>query len=273
MLKAIYSRLLVVMGAVSLIVAPLVSRAQTAVTINSGDLIKGSQSSVYYYGADGKRYVFPNEKTYFTWYSNFSNVKVIPDSQLGNISIGGNVTYRPGIKMVKITTAPNVYVVDRGGSLRHVTSEALAVSLYGPNWNTQFIDDVPDAFFVNYKIGAVVQNTSDYSPSGVSAQTTTINQDKFLVSAPQPLTHNVSIVGVSAGFAPVNLTIKKGDQVRWTNNDSNIAHTATSDNGQFDSGTLQPGQSYTRTFDTVGTYAYHCTPHPNMKGTVTVTAN
>ena len=48
----------------SAFVAPLTARAASP-----GDLVKGTTlNTVYYYGADGKRYAFPNEKTYLTWY-------------------------------------------------------------------------------------------------------------------------------------------------------------------------------------------------------------
>ena len=50
------------------------------------------------------------------------------------------------------------------------------------------------------------------------------------------------------------------------------AHTATADDGSFDAGTLNPGESKTVTFDTAGSYGYHCSLHPWMKGTVVVTA-
>ncbi|MEK7094952.1 MAG: hypothetical protein AAB886_02500, partial [Patescibacteria group bacterium] len=110
--------------------------ALASVTIQSGDLIRGQTfNAVYYYGKDGFRYVFPNEKTYFTWYSDFNGVKMIPDSQLGEIQIGGNVTYRPGVKMIKINTDAKTYAVDAGGVLRHVTGEQVAKDLYGNVWN------------------------------------------------------------------------------------------------------------------------------------------
>lgn len=157
--------------------APLTAQAAVA----SGDLIKASLPAVYYYGADGKRYVFPNEKTYFTWYSNFSTVKIITDDELAAITIGGNVTYRPGVKMVKITTDPKVYAVEKGGVLRWVKSEALATALYGTNWNTM-IEDVSDAFFVNYTIGADINSASDYDKAGQMAADTSINVDKSLVT-------------------------------------------------------------------------------------------
>jgi hypothetical protein len=144
-----------------------------------GDLIKDSQPAVYYYGANGKRYVFPTEKTYFSWYSNFNNVKTISDAELAALPIGGNVTYRPGVRLVKITTDPKVYAVDAHGTLRHISSEALAVQLYGQNWN-KTVDDIADAFFSNYTIGNPIVSSSDYSPSSVTLAAQSINVDKGL---------------------------------------------------------------------------------------------
>ena len=131
-----------------------------AATLQSGSLIKASGQSVYYYASNGKRYVFPNEKTYKTWYSDFSSVITITDAELANMPIGGNVVYRAGTQLVKITTDPKVYAVTPGGTLRWVKTQAVAEALFGANWN-QRIDDVPDAFFTNYSIGSDIVNTND----------------------------------------------------------------------------------------------------------------
>lgn len=72
-------------------------------------------------------------------------------------------------------------------------------------------------------------------------------------------------------FNPPNTTVTPGTTVTWVNNDQ-TPHTATANNGAFDSGTLQPGQSYSFTFDKPGTYAYHCNIHPDMTATVTVSS-
>ncbi|MFA5187874.1 MAG: Ig-like domain-containing protein [Patescibacteria group bacterium] len=153
---------------------------QPAFGLNFGDLIKASTPAVYYYGADGKRYVFPNLKTYLTWYNDFSGVKAITDEQLGQITIGGNVTYRPGVKLVKITTDPKVYAIDSHGTLRWITSEQLAIQLYGAKWNT-LVEDVSDAFFVNYLTGNQINSLSDFSPVDVKNAAGTINIDKGLL--------------------------------------------------------------------------------------------
>jgi plastocyanin len=70
-------------------------------------------------------------------------------------------------------------------------------------------------------------------------------------------------------FNPPNATVSAGTTVTWVNNDQ-TAHTVTANDGAFDSGTLQPGKSYSFKFDKAGTYAYHCNIHPDMTATVTV---
>ena len=73
-------------------------------------------------------------------------------------------------------------------------------------------------------------------------------------------------------FTPATIKIKVGDTVTWTNQDS-AEHTVTADTESNDapmSELLAKGESYKFTFTKAGTYTYHCTPHPNMKGTVIV---
>ncbi len=71
-------------------------------------------------------------------------------------------------------------------------------------------------------------------------------------------------------FAPATLKVKKGTTVTWTNMD-NVSHSVVADSGKWESDLLGNGKMYSHTFDTVGTFAYHCGPHPYMKGTVEVT--
>ena len=78
-----------------------------------------------------------------------------------------------------------------------------------------------------------------------------------------------SVEIVDFEFNPDSLEIEKGGKVIWTNNDS-AAHTATADEGEFDSGQLSQGQEYTKTFDKAGTFEYHCENHPSMAATVVV---
>lgn len=70
-------------------------------------------------------------------------------------------------------------------------------------------------------------------------------------------------------FNKDSLQVATGDAVIWVNDD-NIAHTVTADDGSFDSGNIAPGASYTLTFNTIGTFYYHCKDHSSMKGVIKV---
>lgn len=70
-------------------------------------------------------------------------------------------------------------------------------------------------------------------------------------------------------FGPKTLTVKKGTTITFTNQDS-VGHTATADDGSFNTELLAKGESGSVIFDKAGTYAYHCTPHPYMKATIVV---
>jgi plastocyanin len=74
----------------------------------------------------------------------------------------------------------------------------------------------------------------------------------------------------SNSFNPDSLTIKVGETVTWTNKDS-YAHTVTSDNGVFDSGNIASGATFSFTFNTEGTYSYHCSIHTSMTAKIIVT--
>lgn len=126
-------------------------------------LIKMSGLSTVYYLQGGKRYVFPNPSTYMTWYRDFSSVMTISQSELESYPLGGNVTFRPGVNLVKITTDPKVYAVGYGRTLHSIVSEANAISLWGANWASA-VRDVPDAFFTNYVVGAPL--TAGMYPEG-----------------------------------------------------------------------------------------------------------
>jgi plastocyanin len=70
-------------------------------------------------------------------------------------------------------------------------------------------------------------------------------------------------------FSPASITVKVGESVTWTNQDS-ATHTVTADNGEFKSADIAAGATYTFKFDKAGTYPYHCSIHSSMKGTVVV---
>ncbi len=105
--------------------------------------------TVYFLDNEGTRHAFPNEKAYFTWYTDWSNIHIITAAMMASYPLGANVTYHPGVRMVKFPSVNTVYAVARYGRLRQIATETLAEELYGANWN-QMIDDVSEAFYTNY---------------------------------------------------------------------------------------------------------------------------
>ncbi len=233
-----------------------IATTRAATTVSAGDLIRGTTfSAVYYMGADGFRYVFPNEKTYKTWYSDssgnpdFSDVITISDASLADIQIGGNVTYKPGVRMIKINSDEKTYFVGQDGALYWVASETMATTLYGSNWNKD-IDDVPDGFFANYTLTDREVSASIAEDEIAQADTSyTIDDDKGLIEP-----ENISIA--DDGYDPIDVTICVDQTVRFTN-DGDDKHTVTADDLTWGSGTLQAGDDFVKRFSEEGTYSFY----------------
>ena len=73
----------------------------------------------------------------------------------------------------------------------------------------------------------------------------------------------------SMSFSPASLTVTAGTTVTWKNSD-NTTHTATADDNSFNSGDITAGNSYSKVFNTKGSFPYHCIYHSTMKGTIVV---
>jgi len=87
---------------------------------------------------------------------------------------------------------------------------------------------------------------------------------------PAPVANSITIKNFA--FSPAMLTVKAGSAVTWTNQDG-VTHAIASDSGYpvaFTSDPVASGASYTFTFIQPGTYNYHCSIHPSMKGTIIV---
>ncbi len=80
-------------------------------------------------------------------------------------------------------------------------------------------------------------------------------------------TYSVSIVDFA--FQPNFLLIELGDTVVWTNTVS-TPHTTTADGGQWDSGVMGKDDTFSYTFNSLGTFTYVCSIHPSMTGTIEV---
>jgi plastocyanin len=112
---------------------------------------------------------------------------------------------------------------------------------------------------------------SSTSSNTTTSQTDNMNEPSSSTQEAAPVTSDTVAIADMA-FSPANITVKKGTAVTWTNNDT-VGHDVTETDGKDGpkSSTLSKGESYSFTYTTVGTFKYHCSIHPDMTGTVTVT--
>lgn len=99
----------------------------------------------------------------------------------------------------------------------------------------------------------------------------TVNMPAASAPAVQPRTITVSIAGFE--FVPSTISVNAGDTVRWVNDDApphKVVADSPSNIPGLESGMLNTGDSFSFTFNSAGTFGYHCQVHPSMKGTIIV---
>lgn len=109
--------------------------------------------------------------------------------------------------------------------------------------------------------------TTNTTPSTTTTNNDT-NNDNSSDGSQSSTSNTVGMAG--SVFSPKTLTIKKGTKVTWTNNDNTMHNVIGEDSGGPSSETLNPGDSYSFTFNDAGTFEYECTFHSGMTGTVIV---
>ncbi|MDP2586640.1 MAG: hypothetical protein Q8P32_02610 [Candidatus Komeilibacteria bacterium] len=160
-------------------------------TVPVGSLIKvANKTAVYYLGHDGKRYVFPDDKVFNSWYANFNDVVTITAEQMAAYSLGGNVSVRSGAKLVQFVNYdvdgkmmvddPKVYAVEPGGVLRWIKTGEIAQTLYGSTWEQRIVP-IHSVMFGNYTAGAAIE--SAVYPSGSVVRETGTNNLYYISGA------------------------------------------------------------------------------------------
>ncbi|MEX2105964.1 MAG: cupredoxin family copper-binding protein [Solirubrobacterales bacterium] len=109
--------------------------------------------------------------------------------------------------------------------------------------------------------------TTTETQTATSESTTEPEQSKPAPSGEAARSEKVEIVEFT--YQPDPVVVQVGGKVIWQNEDT-APHTATADDGSFDTGTLERGKLKSETFKQAGTYPYFCEIHPTMHGTVEV---
>ena len=75
---------------------------------------------------------------------------------------------------------------------------------------------------------------------------------------------------VDFAFHPGTVKAKVGQKVKWEHQDAGVTHSVVALDGGFRSGELEEGDEFSHLFPTAGTFAYRCTIHTDMRGTVKI---
>lgn len=121
--------------------------------------IRGMSFSDVYRVIDGKRYVFYNAQSYFTWEETFDPIEFIPDDQLSQYPFGGVMLPKGETVLVKIQSVPKVYAIwedlsdpNSPSYLYHIDSEEIAIEMYGEDW-ADYVIDLPSAMATYFVYG------------------------------------------------------------------------------------------------------------------------
>jgi plastocyanin len=118
--------------------------------------------------------------------------------------------------------------------------------------------------FLAFAVVAVGCGGGDDNGGGSSKSKSTTPSSGVASTKPQ------SVVMKNIQFNPKNITVPPGATVKWTNKDT-VGHDVTGSGFKSGgSGGLTPGDTYSHTFNRVGSFKYRCTVHPGMEGTVVV---
>ena len=174
--------------------APQITDSQAPATINqpqipvlhadapklAGTVVMGPKTTTrFYIGRDGKRYVFPDEtKTFDTWYPSGTKITRLSETELEKYPLGGNICYKPGTRLIHISSDTRVFAVSHGCVLRPI-NEGTAVMIFGADWQKS-LDMLQDYYFTNYTIGKQISTTHDYSIAAEQGASQTIDIDKGL---------------------------------------------------------------------------------------------
>ena len=211
------------------------------IIVNQGDTVKltfTNNDTVIHNFVIGAPYGIEVNASVPGLYNDLTGAKVTGPAT--NNSPGVVVTGSPGS-----VTARYTFVAQYAGIYEFVCTYHVTIGMFG------YLVVLPNAA---YQSTSTTMSTNSTSPATA--------QVSILAGAAYPN---------STGFSPSTITVVIGvnNTVQWVNNDT-APHTVTATDHSFDSGNLNPGDTWTYTFTKPGTYSYVCTYHPWMMGTVIV---
>ncbi len=139
-------------------------------TLEPGDpFTSPSFSTVYVLTEDGGRRAFINANAYFTYEDSFDEITQIEDSELSNYALSGLVLPQAEIVLVKIQSDPTVYSLSHSDdeyapNLRAITSEEIAIGMFGEDW-ADYVIDIEPTFFSKFGQGDDIEEVEEVNQS------------------------------------------------------------------------------------------------------------
>ncbi len=115
--------------------------------------------TVYLVTADGIRHAIPNEQVYFSWFPDWSSVKVVSADTLASHPLGRPATFAVGA-LLKLSGDTRVYALAKDGTLRHIMNAETGYGLFGETWYSRIITVSPETFTA-YPLGAPLMSAAD----------------------------------------------------------------------------------------------------------------
>jgi plastocyanin len=122
-----------------------------------------------------------------------------------------------------------------------------------------------------FALVACGSNSSDTSSETEAEPTATTEPAEAPAAGAEggKLERSVKVEIANYEYSPDPVRVEAGGKVIWQNEDS-VSHTATADDGSFDTGEIDEGKLKSESFKQPGTFTYHCEIHPQMHGTIEV---
>ncbi len=115
--------------------------------------------SVYYFAADGKRYIFPTPETYSSWFGEYQPEKSMELEEMQKVPLGGNVTLRPGT-ILQTPSDPKVYLVIEQSAIAPVDERILQL-VYGKKYKERVVE-LPNHYFTNYVYATPIGSVDEF---------------------------------------------------------------------------------------------------------------
>ena len=151
-------------------ISPVTGLEEDISVVSSGDYIKSpSFATVYYIDDLLQRHPFIDTQTFFTFEDDFSSIVTVTDATLSTLTIADPMLPNPGVALIKIQSDDNVYAIDVTEGLRWVTTEAIAVAMYGQSWSDYAID-LPSTLFPHFTVGSAIESAESINTSAMKTR-------------------------------------------------------------------------------------------------------